>query len=200
MKRYPIVLLAAATFLSGCGTEEVTIPFHGNNNETLIKLEKGEPVIEGQEVTPGSQTNSSMKIDINIDLLGTKIVNEDNAIIIRMGDGVLFHYDEAELYEESEQVFAELDAAFAKLPKNSKLKIEAHTDDKADNEFNLQLTKDRANLLFEHFKGVKDLEHLVITAEGVGESRPIVPNDGNAENHQLNRRIDFIIQEPGKRK
>ncbi|MBO1514531.1 OmpA family protein [Metabacillus bambusae] len=195
MKRYSIVIIATAIFLSGCGNREATITALEPGNQTLKKLEQGEPVMEGQVVEPNSEVQSTNMPNLNIDLPDwAKVIKVENAIIVRLRDDIIFNYDKAEYYEKAEDILVELKNMFATLPENSKVIIEAHTDDKANDQDNLQLTKDRANLLLKRFADVKTLSHLTMTAVGVGEEMPIVPNDGNAENHQLNRRIDFIIQ------
>jgi outer membrane protein OmpA-like peptidoglycan-associated protein len=195
MKGYSIVIIATVIFLSGCANKEAKITALEPGNQTLKKLEQGEPVMKGQVVEPNSEVQSTSMLNLNIDLPDwAKVIKVENAIIVRLRDDIIFNYDKAENYENAEDILIELENVFATLPENSKVIIEAHTDDKANDQFNLQLTKDRANLLLKRFADVDTLSHLTITAVGVGEELPIVPNDGNAENHQLNRRIDFIIQ------
>ncbi|WP_299086824.1 OmpA family protein [uncultured Metabacillus sp.] len=195
MKWYAIGLLAVVLVSSGCGKKDDTATsVIESENETLKKLEQGEPVMKGQVVDPGSSIKLTMKHDITLDLSGTKVLKQENAMIIRMLDEVLFNYDQAEFYEKAEASLRELDHVFAALPSNTTIIIEAHLDDRADNEFNLQLTKKRANRLLHRFNENEKLSHLSFSAVGAGEDKPIVPNDGNAENHQLNRRIDFVIK------
>ncbi|OAS86567.1 MULTISPECIES: OmpA family protein [Metabacillus] len=195
MKRYSIGIIATVIILSGCGNKEATITALEPGNQTLKKLEQGEPVMKGQVVEPNSKVQSTNMPNLNIDLPDwAKVIKAENAIIVRLRDDIIFNYDKAEYYEKAEDILVELENVFATLPGNSKVIIEAHTDDKANDQFNHQLTKDRANRLLKRFADVETLSHLTITALGVGEELPIVPNDGNAENHQLNRRIDFVIQ------
>jgi outer membrane protein OmpA-like peptidoglycan-associated protein len=195
VKRYSIVIIATAIFLTGCEDKETTITALEPGNQTLKKLEQGVPVMKGQVVEPNSDVQSTSILNLNIDLPDwAQVIKVENAIIVRLRDDILFNYDKTEYYEKAEDILVELENVLVTLPENSKVIIEAHTDDKANDQFNLQLTKDRANLLLKRFAEVETLSKLTITAVGLGEGMPIVPNDGNAENHQLNRRIDFIIQ------
>ncbi|KKI93811.1 hypothetical protein WQ54_01800 [Bacillus sp. SA1-12] len=197
MKWYAFSLLAVVLVSSGCGNkEEAAASVIASENETMKKLKDGEPVMKGQKVEPGSGSQISIKLDLNINLPGTRVVKQENSIIFRMLDEVLFNYDQAVFYEKGAAALRELDQVFATLPSNTIIIIEAHLDDRADDQFNQKLTEERANRLLHHFKGVATLSHLTFSAVGAGEEKPIAPNDGNAENHQLNRRIDFVIKVP----
>ena len=77
-------------------------------------------------------------------------------------------------------------------PGIQRVRIEGHTDSSGTDENNLRLSRQRADAvrswLVEHGVDAARLE-----AQGLGESRPIVPND-TAENRQKNRRVEFHIE------
>ncbi len=77
------------------------------------------------------------------------------------------------------------------------IKITAHTDDVGTDQYNLRLSKKRAEAIQRYFvrKGIRADR---ISVEYYGESKPLVPNyseDGspNEDNRALNRRTEIII-------
>ncbi|MDE0471782.1 MAG: OmpA family protein [Ekhidna sp.] len=74
-----------------------------------------------------------------------------------------------------------------------KLKISGHTDSVGDPDKNLQLSKDRAQVIEDYiviFAGI--LEERVLS-QGFGNTRPIIENERTAEDRKLNRRVEFEI-------
>ncbi|UII21233.1 OmpA family protein [Fulvivirga ligni] len=73
-----------------------------------------------------------------------------------------------------------------------KLKINGHTDSDGQENFNLKLSQDRADIIKEylvHFGGVEENR---VTAKGYGSSKPIVKEITEEDKH-LNRRVEFQI-------
>jgi len=108
-------------------------------------------------------------------------------------DNLNFDFGKATIRESS---FSSLDKLAQTLidAKNWKLDIAGHTDDKGSDEYNLKLSQNRANAVKDYLvkKGVNTE---TITAQGFGESKPIVPND-NDSNRERNRRVEFKITKP----
>ena len=80
---------------------------------------------------------------------------------------------------------------------NQRVMIEGHTDSKGSDNYNLYLSKARADKIKE-ILNVMGIENTRLVPNGFGESRPLVPNsnpDGtdNPENRQRNRRVEFKI-------
>ena len=88
---------------------------------------------------------------------------------------------------------SELERLLALLASNSSLRIrlQGHTDDIGEENDNLQLSQRRADAvktwLLEKGIAAERLE-----TRGFGESRPLLPNDSDA-NRALNRRTEFVI-------
>ena len=89
--------------------------------------------------------------------------------------------------------YAELDRLFTILKNNPEMKIEigGHTDDVGSDEYNLNLSRERANAVITYLVG-KGTTADRLTAKGYGESKPEVPNT-NDENRATNRRVEFRI-------
>jgi OmpA-OmpF porin, OOP family len=74
-----------------------------------------------------------------------------------------------------------------------RVRIEGHTDNQGNPEFNLQLSKDRAEAVAAHLvKAGIDASRLEV--EGYGDARPIAPNL-TPRGRDLNRRVEFVILE-----
>lgn len=77
--------------------------------------------------------------------------------------------------------------------KIKRMKVTGHTDDVGDDNYNLNLSRQRAQAVYEFFvaNGVSPerLEY-----EGFGETMPKVPNN-SSENRTINRRVEFTILE-----
>ncbi|MCX7930396.1 MAG: OmpA family protein [Chlorobi bacterium] len=103
---------------------------------------------------------------------------------------VFFDFDKAELKEES---LPELDLAaeFLKQHPAVRVRIEGHTDDVGSDEYNLQLSKRRADAVKNYLvsKGVEDKRIMTI---GYGKSQPKV-KDTTPEARAQNRRVEMKI-------
>lgn len=109
---------------------------------------------------------------------------------------LFFDYNKATLRPTSK---TELDKFYELLNTKPKLVVEiaGHTDSKGNDEFNMKLSKDRAQAVVDYMikKGINKKR---MTAVGYGETKPIAKNqkaDGkdDVEGMQLNRRVEYRI-------
>jgi len=105
-------------------------------------------------------------------------------------ENIFFATNSFELSKESE---VELNTLFKLLNDNPNIKIEisGHTDNTGDSQYNLILSKNRANSVKQWLldKGIKDNR---IIAKGYGDSKPNYDNS-TAEGKAKNRRTEFKI-------
>ncbi|MCS7000756.1 MAG: OmpA family protein, partial [Candidatus Kapabacteria bacterium] len=103
---------------------------------------------------------------------------------------VFFDFDKADLREES---LPELDLAaeFLKEHPTVRVRIEGHTDDVGTDEYNLQLSKRRAEAVKKYLvsKGIDEKRILTV---GYGKSQPKV-KDTTPEARALNRRVEMKV-------
>lgn len=94
----------------------------------------------------------------------------------------------------SEPVLLAVQQILATNPQIRRLRVEGHTDDRGNDARNLTLSQSRAESvvrwLTAHEIAVDRLE-----AQGLGETRPLVPNR-SSRNRQVNRRVEFHITDP----
>jgi outer membrane protein OmpA-like peptidoglycan-associated protein/Tol biopolymer transport system component len=103
---------------------------------------------------------------------------------------ITFPSNSAELKPSS---FIELDRVADLLTNNPNVAIEisAHTDDVGNDDYNNSLSEKRAQSVLEYLKKKKINPQQLIT-KGYGETRPVVPNDSDA-NRERNRRVELVI-------
>ncbi|MFM6924765.1 MAG: OmpA family protein, partial [Ferruginibacter sp.] len=72
-----------------------------------------------------------------------------------------------------------------------RIKIIGHTDADGNDAANLDLSKRRAAAVKNELVKTFGIDALLVDTDGMGESRPVAPNDSPA-NKALNRRVEFI--------
>ncbi|MBL7957328.1 MAG: OmpA family protein, partial [Flavobacteriales bacterium] len=105
-------------------------------------------------------------------------------------DNVQFAFDKAELlpgYEKELEKLVDLMTDFPYV----RVEIEGHTDDQGSDDYNFKLSDARAKAVVD-FLLKKKVEAERLTWKGYGESKPLRPNDGEA-NRAINRRVEFRI-------
>ena len=126
------------------------------------------------------------------------VSKDDNIIIVRFLEVVLFDSGEAVIVNEGKAVLTHIISIIAEnVEAIQMLRIEGHTDNvpihTAEFESNWELSMDRANAALKVFivSNVIDMDKLSATA--YGEYQPIESND-TAEGRASNRRVDFVIE------
>lgn len=108
-------------------------------------------------------------------------------------DNLNFEFGKADIKKESLPYLDKLADTLLKS-KNWTLEIQGHTDDKGGDDFNMKLSQNRADAV-KNYLITKGVLLDTITAKGFGESKPLVPNDSDA-NREKNRRVEFKITKP----
>lgn len=105
---------------------------------------------------------------------------------------ILFEFNKHEVRRDFFPVLAKLAVYLEKGPGVTQLIIEGHTDSIGSAEYNLELSRKRAESVRSLLLEVTKLDPKKIIAVGKGESEPIGDN-GNYQGRQLNRRVEFKI-------
>ena len=107
-------------------------------------------------------------------------------------NNLFFDYGKAELRPES---YPELERLVQFLERNPRYRVEiaGHTDDIGSDEFNLELSRKRAEAVVKYLLE-RGISRARLRAVGYGESRPLVPNISE-ENRAMNRRVEFKLLE-----
>ncbi len=113
-----------------------------------------------------------------------------NVATVKM-ENIYFETDKYELLMSS---YDELDKLVGLLQKNPSLtiQIEGHTDDSGSENHNLELSKNRAQTVYEYVVG-KGIDSNRLSSIGYGLSKPVTDNSTD-ENRQKNRRVEFVVE------
>jgi len=118
--------------------------------------------------------------------------------LVTLPEEALFPFDKASMHESSKEVLDDV-ADLIILTGRKMVTVEGHTDNIGDSSYNLDLSMKRAETVKNYLVAVEGLSSYKITSAGLGEQRPIAPNqnaDGsdNPEGRQLNRRVEVHIR------
>lgn len=103
---------------------------------------------------------------------------------------VLFDLNKATIRQESEEALQSIADIMEEYP-NTIFHIEGHTDSTGSDQYNLQLSKERAASVKEWLQNA-GIPANRLTSEGYGESRPIATNN-TAAGRQDNRRVEISL-------
>lgn len=108
---------------------------------------------------------------------------------------VEFDVDKSSIRPESDRILNELGKALTSPElMGRRVIIAGHTDSTAGNDYNLQLSRQRAAAVKRYLVENFAISPSLISTEGYGETRPIADN-ATAEGRQLNRRVEVRLAE-----
>jgi outer membrane protein OmpA-like peptidoglycan-associated protein len=165
--------------------ERQAVLIQSREREAQMRTDEAER--RGQEAREASLRAQTLEQE----LADLKAKKTDRGVVLTLGD-VLFDTGKATLKPGAYATIDRLAAALKDVPAR-KVMIEGHTDSVGSDDYNLQLSQNRAlsvqTALLE--RGVQSNQ---IATLGKGESTPIASND-NAGGRQQNRRVEMIFQE-----
>ena len=113
---------------------------------------------------------------------------------IKLNERIYFDLDAATIRPVSFEILEALAVAVLDHPEVTLIEIQGHTDERAEATYNLYLSLKRARAVRQFLidRGVA-AERLL--AQGYGEAQPVVAGAGVEDEHQQNRRVQFLIRE-----
>lgn len=131
------------------------------------------------------------------DLEGARVERIGEGIKITFNSGLLFDVDKSDLREQSKQNLSQLGRILNKYA-DTNILIEGHTDSTGAEDYNMRLSKDRAEAVAAYLSQVP-VQTTRFSVMGYGETQPVATND-TAEGRQLNRRVDIAVMADEKLK
>lgn len=119
-----------------------------------------------------------------------KRVGEGIQIIFDDKSGVNFDFDSSELTAEAKKNLDAVAEIFIEFP-DTELMIEGHTDSVGDENYNMKLSKRRADAVVAYIKS-RGVAGNRFKVEAFGETRPRFDND-TKENQAKNRRVEIGV-------
>jgi outer membrane protein OmpA-like peptidoglycan-associated protein len=117
-------------------------------------------------------------------------VKKEPEIAQKTQDNLTFQSGKSIIKSSSYPTLIEL-ADYLKTIPALELTLEGHTDSQGDEDYNLQLSKGRANAV-KLYLTQKGVEQNRIKAKGYGETKPIADNN-TRQGREKNRRVEFKI-------
>ncbi len=123
----------------------------------------------------------------------------DEARVFRQGDtiilrlvGLTFGSGESQIRPQNFELLGKVENAIDVFPR-SELTIEGHTDAHGGDDFNQQLSQQRAESVQQYMINAMRIPTYRLIATGYGETRPVASNE-TAAGRERNRRIDIVIR------
>ncbi|MFO7609706.1 MAG: OmpA family protein, partial [Candidatus Krumholzibacteriia bacterium] len=135
--------------------------------------------------------------EIERDIAGAKVERIGEGIKITFDSGLLFDTDKAEIRPASRSSLVNLAKILNKYP-DTRVLIEGHTDSTGPDDYNLALSRDRANAVSLVLAG-QGVDPTRFTVLGYGEDQPLFDNASDS-GRQGNRRVDLAIMANDKLK
>ena len=146
------------------------------------------------------KTNFDGDIEYNIEL---EIESYEDAeeIVVEGEDGYIYIeleniYFDLDKWEIKPQAARTLDVLVGLLNKYPRMEIQlgAHTDSRNTEEYNMQLSLNRANATMQYLIS-NNIDPGRLTSKGYGESTPLIKcgDDCSEDEHSINRRCEFLI-------
>lgn len=115
---------------------------------------------------------------------------EGEQIKLNVPEPLLFDYNKSDLTQDSQKTLNDIAVVLKEYP-NSTVQINGHTDSKGSDQYNLELSNKRANVVMNYLKQ-KSPSTIKFEPKGFGEIQPIASND-TLDGRQKNRRVEIVI-------
>jgi outer membrane protein OmpA-like peptidoglycan-associated protein len=197
------VAVAMALLLAACsGSPDDEVPegaadagSEAATSEVESEPEDEEPTGSSLTVT-GEHERSDVEIRIAELLTELEATDEPEGAVVEIEDTVLFEFDSADLRPEAAGVLDEL-VELLELLEAEPAEIRGHTDDVGEDDYNLELSRDRAESVAAYLVDA-GIDQDRLTVEGLGSSEPVADNtnpDGtdNPEGRARNRRVEVVL-------
>lgn len=135
--------------------------------------------------------------EIERDIEGAKVERVGEGIKITFDSGILFEVNKASVQMEAKNNLANLSEILNKY-QDTNILIEGHTDATGSDEYNLELSRKRAQSVANEIAG-NSVDPTRFTIMGYGESQPVASNDTDTGRAQ-NRRVELAIMANDKLK
>ncbi|MBO7567311.1 MAG: OmpA family protein [Bacteroidales bacterium] len=120
-----------------------------------------------------------------------EIKQETKQLFKKALNGIQFETGKSKILKSSYSILNDIAKTMQDNPEY-KLYIKGHTDNVGDAQLNLKLSQERADEVLKYLKD-KGVEADRMHSEGFGDTRPVAPNNSNA-NRAKNRRVEFEVE------
>jgi outer membrane protein OmpA-like peptidoglycan-associated protein len=144
----------------------------------------------------GQHARSEVEIRVAEILTDLEASAAPEGAVVEIEDTVLFDFDSADLRSQASDVLDEL-VELLDLLDDAPAEVRGHTDDVGSDDYNLRLSRDRAQAVADYFTD-NGISSARLSIEGLGASEPVADNanpDGsdNPDGRARNRRVEVVL-------
>ena len=170
---------------------EFSFPISSFEYYTVVSGKEG--FYKGSTIFNTDNRTPRYEADVTLKAIPAPIVVEEEKSYIKI-DNILFDYDSANIKEISKITLNKVVATLNENPEIS-VALGAHTDFRGNDAYNMKLSGRRAESAMKYLLS-KGISKDRLTWKGYGESQPVIKcNPCTEEEHETNRRIEFVIME-----
>gem|GEM_PF-5742086 len=119
--------------------------------------------------------------------------SEARGMVVTLAD-VLFDTDKASLTPDARERLSKLAGILMAYPDPFQLEIEGHTDSTGSQDYNQQLSEERAQSVRDYLVQAGLAADKIVAVRGFGKTKPIASND-TPEGRQVNRRVEIVVSD-----
>ncbi len=158
----------------------------GARDQVLLQAREA----EAQRARMAASSAQAENERLSRELADLQAQQTDRGTVLTLGGDVLFATGRAELKSGSRRMLDQVQRFLEENPER-RMRIEGFTDSTGSDEFNLELSRRRAEAVSRELVN-RGLDSSRIQTSGLGESYPVADNS-SAGGRQLNRRVEIII-------
>jgi outer membrane protein OmpA-like peptidoglycan-associated protein len=144
----------------------------------------------------GHQMDQKAK-EIQATVAGADVTRVGEGLVVTFESGLMFDFDSDKLRSESKKNLDNLASSLANFG-DSKLLLVGHTDSQGSDEYNLDLSRRRADAVAAYLES-RGVSTTRVQTSGRGETEPVASNDTDP-GRQQNRRVEVAIYASDKMK
>ncbi|MCX2740652.1 OmpA family protein [Pontibacter anaerobius] len=203
MKKNVLLMILGVGFLSACNNPEGDVENDTMSEATAdsavvyddergrVEADAVEIIDVGEDFWAGIDWDAPVTEDPEMKEAGVEVRASNEYNIYGMDDKVLFDTDKAEIRPEGEEKLQQIAEEIKSLPPNGPIRIFGHADARAGNEYNKELSADRANAVKDWLQNKGGIDANRLSIEAMGETAPRATNE-TARGRQLNRRVAIV--------
>jgi outer membrane protein OmpA-like peptidoglycan-associated protein len=200
----PTVAVIASTFLTGCLATQSQLKNERNMQNLALSEERAARISSDSALAQqlGMVQGDVRKLRDDLQTMRS----EFGAKIVAMEDGlhfalpVTFDFNATALRDETQPALARFAKIATSYYPGSKITVEGFADPAGSTQYNLSLSKRRAEAVRQYLVGQAGLTTNEVNAVGYGETRLVTPGAwGDKPGADLNRRVVFVIESQGNR-
>jgi peptidoglycan-associated lipoprotein len=205
MRHYtPAIAALACTFLTGCLATQSQLKNERNMQNMALSQERSARIESDSALAQqlGMVRGDVRALRRDLDSMRT----EFNAKIVAMQDGlhfalpVTFGFNQSQLDGNAQPMLARFARIAGAYYPGSKITVEGFTDPAGSKQYNMTLSKRRAESVRQYLVSQAGLTTNDVNAVGYGKTRFVTPGAwGDQPGAELNRRVVFVIESQGNR-